>query len=279
MSNFLKKFNIFDIKPSFYILVIASIFFQITELLLHTLFFVALHELSHIIIAIKLGFKIEKITICPAGMIAKIKDLESAYLHQRIVITSAGVLFNLIVVALFFENSYIKAINLSIAIFNMLPILPLDGGKLYSYILGNKIGDINALKVMIKISKSFSFILLILGFIQIIIMPYNISLFILALYFFKNNNTIYITSFCNTINKKFDTNKIFKVRQIFVNEDFQNKKILQYFSADYLTIIKCINKNYDKEENPKILYTITEIEVLLFVQNNGLNGAIKNLKT
>lgn len=270
MMNILKKINI---KPSFYCLIIFAIFFQVAELMLHTIIFVGLHELAHIIVAKKLGLSISKIVVSPLGMNAIINDFDNTYLYKKIMITSAGVIFNIIISMIFYNYEYIRNLNLSIAFFNILPILPLDGGKLYNYVLGNIFGDLNALKFMIKTSKVFSSIILILGIIQIILMPYNISLFTLALYFMKTNDTIYLSSLHKSLTQKFSTHtKIFKIREYFVDENYPNSKLLCNFSCDYICIIKFHNSN-----NKPTTSTITERQFMLYVNDIGLIGNIKDV--
>ncbi|MGX8852057.1 site-2 protease family protein [Amedibacillus sp. YH-ame10] len=104
-------------------------------------FILSVHELSHVLVAKLFRFKIEKIILYPFGLSAYIPQLGYGSVFQEICIISAGPLSQVMfpTVFLLMERwgiisqpfyEYLLMINANIMIFNLLPIYPLDGGRL-----------------------------------------------------------------------------------------------------------------------------------------------------
>lgn len=270
----LKKISI---NPTFYVALILVIFFKVYNIYFYFFVFVFLHELAHIFMAKKFGLTTKKLVIMPIGQVAIINNIEKLQLYKRLSIVSIGVILNL-AVGLFFniftneKMQLISKVNLSIAFFNCLPIFPLDGGRFFCYILGSKIGDLKASIILKKVSLFLSFILLLCGFIQIILYPYNITLLCLSLYFVKVNKSEYIYQFYKAILNKeqYEKNKILKIKNILIDKDYLNKDIVLLISSDYYIIINVSINGY-------IYYTITEKVFLNYIQKYGINGTIYNV--
>ncbi|MEA5059001.1 MAG: site-2 protease family protein [Candidatus Pelethousia sp.] len=96
----------------------------------------SLHELAHALMARGLGFRVERIELQPFGFVARI---ERAVGWDALAVSAAGPLFSLLTAmgcaaagakwTLPFVAAFGKA-NLSIALVNLLPVLPLDGGRM-----------------------------------------------------------------------------------------------------------------------------------------------------
>ena len=104
-----------------------------------------LHELGHFETARILGYKVDKIYLYPTGGISKFtSELNTSFIKEFLVLIN-GPLMQIITYFLLlkfypYERSfvYLKSVHYSILIFNLLPIYPLDGGKLLNLFL-NKI--------------------------------------------------------------------------------------------------------------------------------------------
>ncbi|MDO7906881.1 M50 family metallopeptidase [Paenibacillus sp. JX-17] len=113
---------------------------HILELL--TLFSIVLiHELGHAAAALLLGIQVRSIQLLPFGGVAVIEEHGSMTAGKEIIIALAGPLQNVIMMAAAWLAGwagwgneafmdYLIQCNLLIALFNLLPILPLDGGKI-----------------------------------------------------------------------------------------------------------------------------------------------------
>jgi Zn-dependent protease len=131
--------------------------FWVVGLLTSLLFFssVLTHEMGHSIVAIRTGLPVQSITLFLFGGVARIVREPSSPM-QEFVIAIAGPIASLILGALFWLLSIISApetpiqaladnlsyINFALAIFNMIPGFPLDGGRVLRAILWKVFGDI-----------------------------------------------------------------------------------------------------------------------------------------
>lgn len=123
-------------------------FYELTTLAL-LLTSVVLHELGHALMAKRLGIRTRDITLYPFGGVAALLDSVNA--KQELLITIAGPLVNVLIVAviaLIMEPNAIWAsgfmhtpvgslfsINVALAVFNILPAFPMDGGRILRSVL------------------------------------------------------------------------------------------------------------------------------------------------
>ncbi|MGF7047196.1 stage IV sporulation protein FB [Paenibacillus sp. DS2015] len=107
-----------------------------------TLFAIVLiHEMGHMSAAMIFGIRVRSVQLLPFGGVVTIEDGGKMTVWKEIAIALAGPLQNVIMIAIamFFKEigsgdsaflSYVIQGNAVIALFNLLPILPLDGGKI-----------------------------------------------------------------------------------------------------------------------------------------------------
>ncbi|QLJ52326.1 MAG: hypothetical protein Sv326_0151 [Candidatus Fermentimicrarchaeum limneticum] len=127
--------------------------------------FVVLHELSHSYVAMRNGVEVRKITLFPIGGMAMIDDVSiPPEVEFRMAI--AGPLFNFVVVAaallvsLFINVEPVKSLlslvieaNLVLGLFNLLPAIPLDGGRVWRSLRERKVGHLRATIDAVKLSR------------------------------------------------------------------------------------------------------------------------------
>lgn len=182
----------FDVK----ILIFALIFFITNQLenYITLMIFAFLHELSHVIIGKILKFKPHTLEIKPIGFSIAFyypindynKKIYRANLLElkKILIYLAGPMFNLIIaIILTFYSVKIEIIyiNLIIFLFNLIPIYPLDGGRITKSLLYIFCGLKKSYIIMRRISYVFAIILLFIGSL-IIIKFQNIGLLFTIIY-------------------------------------------------------------------------------------------------
>jgi stage IV sporulation protein FB len=177
------------------IILLAILYFIIKRLNLYFTFlvFIALHEFSHAIVGIACGFKLKEFRIMPFGLSISFYSFEHISVNKRILTYLSGPLFNFFIAIIFFSANTgarsqkileIIYINLALAIFNLLPILPLDGGKILKEILRKKYAREIAYKKIIIIGN-ISFIIITILYCIVFILEKNISLFLIILYLGK----------------------------------------------------------------------------------------------
>ncbi|MCZ8519083.1 MULTISPECIES: M50 family metallopeptidase [Paenibacillus] len=133
--------------PLFSIMLLLS---AVTGYLLEmaTLFgIVFIHELGHIAAARGFGWRVREVQLLPFGGVAVVEETGGAPAREELAVALAGPLQNLWMMALAYGlislsllppewGHYFIRANLLIALFNLLPVLPLDGGKVMQVLLG-----------------------------------------------------------------------------------------------------------------------------------------------
>ena len=173
----------FDIK----ILLFFVIFYMTNQLEIYLLLmiFIFFHELCHLLIGVLLGAKATDMEIkavgCSISFNYKIEDYNKKILKgnvielKKILIYISGPLFNICVaLGLLFSNingKYINDIiyiNFLIAIFNLIGLYPLDGGRIIKSIAYILVGEKKAYILTEKISKIFLIIVMVFSSIFIL---------------------------------------------------------------------------------------------------------------
>ena len=107
-----------------------------------TLFVIVLvHELGHVLAARGFGWRVTEVKLLPFGGVAEVEELDHMPIRQELVVTLAGPMQNLWMGAAAWAMgeagwispawaAHLIEANLMIGLFNLLPILPLDGGRL-----------------------------------------------------------------------------------------------------------------------------------------------------
>ena len=148
MSKLLNFFNKFEVSP------FATIFISLTLLtgsykLFYIYFLITfIHELGHVVAAKVVGLKIDKIKLLAVGFNAEIKDLNYTTSLKEFIVVLAGPLTYFISrwlleylyhIDFISYNAFTQAnvINKYDFIFNLLPLIPLDGGRLLKIIIDN----------------------------------------------------------------------------------------------------------------------------------------------
>ena len=175
------------------------------ELYVLLMLFAFIHELGHLCSGIFLGFKPQEIAITPVGMKIEFKPKCEEYNQKvkkantlaikRAIVALAGPITNFIIIAITLVIQHVNPqwlawnntmnvatiiySNFLIGIFNLIPIYPLDGGRLVREILHITVGLKKA--ETYKISKFTLILLTIIASIAILYLQ-NISIIIILAY-------------------------------------------------------------------------------------------------
>lgn len=127
---------IYKIKlhPFFYLVALLTIvtgYFKDFSLFLIIILF---HELGHITAGILFKWRIKQINVLPFGAITIFDEGLTKPLIEEFIIAIMGPLFQIVIYNLLKYNYDIKFIHYSLLIFNLLPIIPLDGSKIINVI-------------------------------------------------------------------------------------------------------------------------------------------------
>ena len=144
---------------------------------------VLLHELAHSFVAIKQGLQVTSIRLFIFGGVAQVSSEPSSGRNEFLIALAGPALsmalafiFGMLYVLLLFSGGfrpvavvawYLATANLILAVFNMIPGFPLDGGRILRAILWDRWNDLGrATKVVSRIGNGFALFLMALGILQ-----------------------------------------------------------------------------------------------------------------
>ena len=178
------------------------------EIYLLLMLFALIHELGHLVVGLLFGFKMQEIRITPFGMKIEFKPKYEEY-NQKVgkanrlaikkaIIAAAGPMTNFIIISLMIlvakinpeflveNNTYINYVtiiysNFLIGMFNLIPIYPLDGGRIIKEILHIIFGLNKSYKYTYILTKITIVTLTVISSIAILYIQ-NISILIILAY-------------------------------------------------------------------------------------------------
>ena len=188
----------FRIDLKIFIFLIIFYFTKQIELYAFIMFFAFVHELGHLIAGLIMRMKPEKIELMPFGFSISFKISVEEYKKKKkkgnmleikkIIVAIAGPITNFIIILLtdILNIDTLKSIiiiytNFLIMIFNLLPIYPLDGGRILKSILYINFGKRKTEKYINLISKITVIIMVALSSILILYL-HNIAIFLIDIY-------------------------------------------------------------------------------------------------
>jgi stage IV sporulation protein FB len=158
---------------------------------------VLLHEFGHIFTARAFGVQTPDVVLLPIGGVARLERIPEKP-REEFLIAIAGPLVNVVIagVLLLFAGADVSsnaamaavdntkipmvdrlaAVNLFLALFNLIPAFPMDGGRVLRALLSTRLGFVRATEVAASIGQGFAFLL---GFIGLF---YNPILIFIAIF-------------------------------------------------------------------------------------------------
>jgi Zn-dependent protease/CBS domain-containing protein len=138
------------------------------------------HELAHSVVAMRRGIRVEGITLWLFGGVSRFSSDTSAPGAQAL-ITFVGPLTSLLLGAVFYlaaaafsgganpgllsaTLAWLGYINIVLAVFNLVPAYPLDGGRLLQSLIWLRTGDrLRATRIAVRIGMGFAYLLIAYG--------------------------------------------------------------------------------------------------------------------
>ena len=174
IQGFLNHWHLVQISLSFLLIIVVFIC-------------IVLHEFGHALAARKYGVKTKDIILTPIGGLARLENLPKKPLHE-LVVAIAGPLVNVLIALIFsiallllgyndwmdltirspfvdiphFIEFLIK-LNLTLFLFNLIPALPMDGGRILRAFLSQFMGRYRATLVSARIGQALALIMIGVG--------------------------------------------------------------------------------------------------------------------
>ncbi len=199
----------------FLFIVIFALTHQI-EIYVWLMLFAFIHELGHMLAGIILKLKPKALSLMPFGISITFEDYGYKKLIEikKIMLAFAGPLTNFIIViiTIFLHiNTNLKEMiiysNLLIAFFNLIPLYPLDGGRILKGIIRLKKSEIKADEITNKISNILIICLTALSSIMILYLK-NLAIVFILIYLWsmviKENKRYHIKKMTYNIVQKTD---------------------------------------------------------------------------
>ncbi len=199
-----------------------------------------IHELCHVITAYIFHVKTNSIVLYPTGFKANLDDYSSLKIYQQLLILIAGPLsffISLILINFLFYFDVISIYgkklcenyNMIILLFNILPIHPLDGGKILDILFAHVLNEFfcRILRIIISFITLVCLVFYIKSLGDLLMILFVVSSFVTSFIHFRRDYRLFL------IKRKFTTNN-YKVRinkkiEIFRYKDnyyIENKKLM-----------------------------------------------------
>lgn len=270
MGKFSIKFH-----PLFILLAFVLIYFGWLEQFVVYFVVLCLHEYAHYFVAKKLGYTLNKVVFMPygAGLGGKTQIINPKH---EIVIALAGPVLNLILVVLcvavwwafpitYAYTQMFVLSNLALAIFNLVPVFPLDGGRVLICVFLHKEKRIIAYKIMKILGFVFSFIFAVL-FVVSVFYGVNLTFFFVSIFLFTscfgNDANIYFErTYVENFSK--EVTKPMQIKSYAINKNTPIYKIIKHINSSNFTLF------YLLDDNNKVVKVVTEAEVIKLIDSNS----------
>lgn len=286
-----KIFNI-QIKISYLFLFILtfSMFFDYFSQLFVLMIVILIHEFAHCCACIYYNIGISEIKIFVFGGVAKFQKHIEENAKQEIIIALAGPISNFIFlfIALLIVNKFnIKknyiiqlflTANIIIGLFNLIPILPLDGGRIIRGVIGHCLGIKRATYIVIRLGYCICVLSFFVGIYMALV--YNVEyifISLLSIYIFfsnrkeKENINLIFTKNLIIRKKPLFSGGIMDVKHIIAMESVDIKNIFDEFTLKQYCIITIT------DTTGKVIGNLSESEIIEAIIEHKSNITLGDL--
>lgn len=250
--------------------------------------FVTLHELCHSLVARHFGIGVREITLLPIGGVASMTSMPEKP-SQEFFISIVGPLFNLSIVAIFYiplKNllgadvlfhrpfstatwpltiAYLYWINLILAVFNLIPAFPMDGGRVLRALLAQRIGYQRATKIAVNLGHLFALVFAYFG-----IVGFNIILIAIAIFIYIAASNEELQVDLKETLKKFRVRDILSPDFLTVNGETTLAKVLELIFHSH-------QEDFPVVEQDEIVGFVTRQEIITSIHTIGMQASVRDI--
>lgn len=249
---------------------------------------VLLHESAHVLVAKRHGLGVKNIEIFPFGGVARLEGLMEVDTKVETRIAIAGPLSNFLLVGLTillrgqgvwgeeFSLFFIRG-NIMLALFNLLPALPLDGGRVYRAFLARRMGYRQATERAAGLGRFLGLALVAIGLGGIIAGMPTYPLVIIGPFIYlsaSKERELAGYAFAYYLARKKDELRkqgILTTEQLVVTEETKVGEVIKHFLPKKYHVILLMNKELNLEG------IITESEILDGLMEQGMDFPLKHI--
>ncbi|MDQ0110841.1 M50 family metallopeptidase [Paenibacillus harenae] len=193
---------VWSVHPLFIMIMLASVFTGYIAELLTLFLLVIVHEMGHVLMARSFGWTIREVKLLPFGGVVEVEEAGGVSAAEEAMVAIAGPLQNLWMglaawgfgqLGLWDADwaAYVWKANLMIGMFNLLPIHPLDGGKLMQAALSYMMNYYSMLIWSARISLLFSACMIVGSLLPWLVYKngLQLNLLVVGLFLFMTNWT------------------------------------------------------------------------------------------
>lgn len=153
------------------------------------------HELAHLLVARAVGLPIDELELYPFGGVARVTGDLDQDPYATALTAAAGPFNNFLLLALglglrgasWLEPGlldFFNQVNVTLALFNLIPVLPLDGGRIYRSYLSRRYGFVRATRRLARMGRAAGLLLLACGVLAAAAGRIYLGLFILPVFLY-----------------------------------------------------------------------------------------------
>jgi len=248
---------------------------------------VLVHEFGHLVVAKQLGFTPKEVQLLPFGGVASLQESLGLDPRSEMRVALAGPWTSLLLIGagvilrpLFPTEELFEQflqVNITLVLFNLLPALPLDGGRVFrAYLVteqGFRAGTIRA----VRASHFCSVFALIMGLVLMLFSPIALNLLIIAgfLYFsarrILTESSLQLLAYLSGKQRELAKAGTMPTTVLAVANDCEVGDLLDYFVPKKYHLI------YVLDSAGHVLGVVSEEQVLKAVFDQGLNTRLMRL--
>lgn len=294
MKGSINLFKVFGININIHItfLILPLIFFMLAGF--KAVFFIIVvftcvifHELSHSLVAKKFGITVKDITLLPIGGVASMSSIPEKP-SQELLISIAGPAFNLALAALLYfplvaligkealawppswetwpkTFAYIFWMNPILAIFNLLPAFPMDGGRILRALLAKKFNYKKATSIAVNFGHLFA---LFFGYIGIV--HGSIFLILIAVFIYMAASAEEMQVDVRETIRKFQVRDVLPDKFLTLSDDVPLAKVLELVFHSH-------QEDFPVVEDHKLVGFVTRNDIIANVHQFGTRRLVKDV--
>ncbi len=229
-----------------------------------------IHELGHLLIALKLNMGVSYIGILPFGIAIRLREEHCRPNRERILVAAAGPLASFLGAGLTYlcqtkisSDAFFLLFygNFSLGLFNLLPISTFDGGRILFYLLSDAFGSIIGYHRVIFLSRISVCLLAGLGAVILYTTRWNPSLLMIACFFGykiwaeEGYEKPAMVQHAFDYRHKKRPDGIYKTKTLTVDHKVPLRRLLKYFSSEQYCVVHIVDSKM------KLKTTLTEQEI------------------